>query len=82
MLLKVAKDDVASFRNNNQWLINHPIEALIFKDLVNVWDQLKSIYNGDFRNLVYGDLPSVDLVLSTMKTIKKRLKQISWSVEL
>jgi hypothetical protein len=82
MLLKVAKDDVASFRNNNQWLINHPIEALIFKDLVNVWDQLKSIYNGDFRNLVYGDLPSVDLVLSTMKTIKKRLEQISWSVEL
>jgi hypothetical protein len=82
MLLMVANDDVASFRNNNQWLINHPIEALIFKDLVNVWDQLKSIYNGDFRNLVYGDLPSVDLVLSTMKTIKKRLEQISWSVEL
>lgn len=82
MLLKVAKDDVTSFRNNNQWLVNHPTEALIFKDLDNVWDELKSIYNGDFRNLVYGDLPNVDLVLATMKTIKKKLEQISWSVEL
>uniref|UniRef100_UPI00084D71C1 nucleotidyl transferase AbiEii/AbiGii toxin family protein n=1 Tax=Arcticibacter eurypsychrophilus TaxID=1434752 RepID=UPI00084D71C1 len=30
MLLKVANDDVASFRNNNQWLIYHPNEALMY----------------------------------------------------
>jgi hypothetical protein len=30
MLLKVANDDVTSFRNNNKWLIYHPNEALIF----------------------------------------------------
>ena len=36
MLLKVANDDVASFRNNNKWLNYHPNEALIFKDLENI----------------------------------------------
>ncbi len=35
-LLKVANDDVTSFRNNNKWLNYHPSEALIFKDLENV----------------------------------------------
>lgn len=34
MLLKVAIDDVASFRNNNKWLMHHPKEALIFKELI------------------------------------------------
>jgi hypothetical protein len=36
MLLKVAKDDVTSFRNNNKWLNHHPSEAVIFKDVENV----------------------------------------------
>ena len=38
MLLKVANDDVASFRNNNKWLNYHPNEALFFKDLETFWD--------------------------------------------
>ncbi len=57
MLLKVANDDVASFKNNNIWLNHHPSEALIFKDLENVWNELKTIYTGDFKDLVYGDFP-------------------------
>jgi len=43
MLLKVASDDVASFRNNNKWLNYHPNEALIFRDLENVWNELKTV---------------------------------------
>jgi hypothetical protein len=42
MFLKVANDDVASFKNNNQWLAYHPNEALIFKDMKNVWSELLS----------------------------------------
>jgi Nucleotidyl transferase AbiEii toxin, Type IV TA system len=30
MLLKVASDDVKSYRNNNAWLSNHPQQALLF----------------------------------------------------
>ena len=80
MLLKVANDDVASFKNNNQWLIHHPNEALIFKDLENVWSELKTIYNGDFKNLVYGALPKDEAILQTLKMIQERLKTISWTI--
>lgn len=80
MLLKVANDDVASFRNNNQWLNYHPNEALIFRDLENVWNELKTIYNGDFKNLVYGALPKEEAVLKTLKMIQERLKTIEWLI--
>lgn len=80
MLLKVANDDVASFRNNNQWLVYQPNEALIFKDLENVWNELKTIYNGNFKNLVYGDLPKEEAILETLKMIRERLKAISWTI--
>ena len=81
MLLKVANDDVISFRNNNQWLVHHPNEALIFKDLDNVWIELKTTYNGDFKNLVYGELPKEEAILETLKIIQERLKAISWTIK-
>lgn len=82
MLLKVANDDVASFRNNNKWLNYHPNEAHIFKDLENVWNELKTIYNGDFKNLVYGEFPKEEAVLETLKMIQERLKAISWTIKI
>lgn len=82
MLLKVANDDVVSFKNNNKWLIHHPSEALIFKDLENVWSELKTIYTGDFKNLVYGELPKEEAVLETLKMIQERLKTISWTIKI
>ena len=81
MLLKVANDDVASFRNNNKWLNYNPREALIFRDLENVWNELKTIYNGDFKNLVYGELPKEEAILETLKMIQERLKTISWTIK-
>ena len=80
MLLKVANDDVTSFRNNNKWLVYHPNEALIFRDLENVWRELKTIYNSDFKNLVYGELPNSDDVLETLEKIKERLSKVKWDV--
>lgn len=82
MLLKVANDDVASFKNNNQWLVYHPNEALIFKDLENVWNELRTIYNGDFKNLVYGAFPKEEAVWETLKMIQERLKAIYWTIEI
>jgi hypothetical protein len=81
MLLKVANDDVASFRNNNKWLNYHPNAALIFNDLEKVWNELKTIYNGDFKNLVYGELPKEEAILETLKMIQQRLKSISWNIK-
>ena len=82
MLLKVANDDVASFKNCNHWLIHHPNKALIFNDLDNVWSDLKTIYSGDFKSLVYGVLPKEEAVFDTLKMIKERLKRITWTIRL
>lgn len=82
MLLKVANDDVASFKNNNQWLVNHPCEARLFKNLESVWDELKLTYSGDFKNLVFGDLPKEEAILVTLKMIQERLKTISWTIKI
>ena len=80
MLLKVAQDDVVSFKNNNTWLNNHPVESRIFKDLANVWGELVNVYNGEFKNLVYGDFPNSIAVFDTLNTIQERLKTIVWTI--
>jgi hypothetical protein len=80
MLIKVANDDVVSFKNNNQWLIYHPNDALIFKDLEKVWNELRTIYNGDFKNLVYGVLPKEKAILETLKMIRERMVSVQWKV--
>lgn len=81
MLLKVANDDVLSYKNNNAWLAHHPNEALIFKDLDKVWNELKPTYNGDFKNLVYGSFPSDESVLEILKIIRERLAAIEWNID-
>ncbi|MDD2286917.1 MAG: nucleotidyl transferase AbiEii/AbiGii toxin family protein [Petrimonas sp.] len=81
MLLKVANDDVKSFRNNNQWLAHHPIQSLMFTELSTVWSQLETTYNGSFRDLVYGDFPSSDVVLQTLEKIRERMSAISWNIK-
>lgn len=81
MLLKVANNDVASFRNNNQWLVHHPKDALMFSKLEDAWKVLESVYNGDFKNLVYGELPDSDNVFGTLKMIKERLNKVEWTVK-
>lgn len=82
MLLKVANDDVASYKNSNEWLIHHPNEAIIFRDLERVWNELKGVFNVEFKNLVYGSFPIETAVLLTLKRIRERLSSIRWTVEL
>lgn len=82
MLLKVANDDIKSFKNNNKWLIHHPKEALIFKDLEKVWSELKTFYIADFKNLVYGKFPQEEEVFDTLIMIRERMKTISWTIKI
>lgn len=81
LLKKVAKDDIASYRNGNEWLSYHPADAMIFKDIDNVWEALKKIYEGDFKNLVYGELPDEQKIHDTLSKIKTRLEEIEWDIE-
>lgn len=82
MLLKVAKDDILSFKNNNEWLVYHPNDALFFNELENIWNALKREYNGSLKNLVYGEFPKDDAVLDTLKMIRDRMARVRWLVVL
>ncbi len=80
MLLKVAADDVQSFKNNNDWLRHHPKEALIFKSPEETWNKLKETYQNDFKFLVYGELPNQEDVLNTILKVAQRTLIVKWSI--
>lgn len=82
MLMKVANDDVISYKNNNNWLIHHPNKSRMFADPETVWSQLISVYNGAFRDLVFGSLPNEASILRTLIRIKQRLESIEWRVKI
>jgi len=79
LLIKVAKDDIHSFRNNNEWLVIHPSKAIIFSDTQNVWTQISKVYFGTFSKLVYGQLPDEREIIKTIDKVKKRIKIIDWT---
>ena len=82
MLLKVANDDISSFKNNNKWLMHHPIEALIFAETESTWITLETTYKDNFKKLVYGDFPKAEAVFKTLLLIKERLSQINWTIQI
>lgn len=82
LLLKVANEGITSFKNNNSWLINHPKKAMVFAEVNEVWDLLKTTYNTSFKNLVFGNFPKESEILKTLLTIKERLDRIDWAVKL
>lgn len=80
LFVKVALADVESFKNNNNWLEHHPIEALIFKEPKNTWLQLSETYNGIFKELVFGALPPESEILERIIEVSKRLEEIGWNI--
>jgi hypothetical protein len=80
MLLKVGKDDILSFKNNNEWLQKHPVSAIIFDNPEEIWKKLRNTYNGNFKELIYGEFPTEEDILYTLKTISKRLRKIKWDI--
>ncbi len=81
MLLKVANDDVLSFKNNNDWLHNHPKVSLVFSDVENAWSGLKESYSGNFRDLIYGNFPEEEAILKSLLQVAARLKVVEWSIK-
>jgi len=80
MLLRVAKDDIVSFKNNNKWLANHPATAIIFTETTNTWEKIKDVYTGSFNELVFGKLPAETEILKTLIRVANRLKQVKWNI--
>lgn len=82
MLLTVANDDVLSFKNNNNWLNNHPSTAIIFSETQKTWDQIKNIYLTDFKELVFGEFPSESEIVMTLFKVSDRIKNIKWNIKI
>jgi len=82
MLLRVANDDITSFKNNNKWLINHPATTIIFSEIVETWNNIKDVYTGSFSELVFGEVPPERDILKTLITVADRLKPITWNLKL
>jgi predicted nucleotidyltransferase component of viral defense system len=81
LLVKVANDDMLSFKSGNEWLQYHPTQAMIFKESNDVWDKLKTTYFSTFNKLVYGELPNAIEILETLKTITERMENINWKIK-
>ncbi len=81
LLVKVANDDMLSFKSGNEWLQNHPTQAMIFKESNDVWDKLKTTYYSTFNKLVYGELPNDIEILETLETMAERMKNIDWKIK-
>lgn len=80
MLVKVANDDVKSFKNNNTWLQHHPTKAKIFEEIEIVWEELKPVYSGEFKDLVFGNQPSENEIFESLESIKRRLESVEWTI--
>ncbi len=81
MLLKVGQDDMIGYKNNNEWIPEHPSTALIFEKLHETWEQLSTEYNGNFKDLVTGELPLEKKIIETLSTVADRLRKINWSIK-
>ncbi len=81
LLIKVANDDVLSFKNNNTWLKHHPSNAIIFAKANETWDKIKSNYRTKFKDLVFGELPTELSLINSLKLIHDRLSTLKWNIK-
>ncbi|PJG84431.1 nucleotidyl transferase AbiEii/AbiGii toxin family protein [Conservatibacter flavescens] len=80
MLLKVANDDMLSFKNNNKWLKHHPADSFMFKDIQDSWAAIKNTYQTIFKHIVFGELPNNEIILQTLQNVSDRLRKINWEI--
>jgi hypothetical protein len=80
VLHKVGQDDLRGFKNNNAWLNEHPATAMIFDNASETWEQIRTEYQGNFRDLVTSDLPLESEILETLKKVTDRLHRVIWKI--
>lgn len=79
LLIKVKNDDMISFKNNNEWLNNHPSTAIIFSNPEETWEKIKTTYRTTFKELVIGEFPDEAELINTLKKIQEKLIRINWN---
>ncbi|MBB6611752.1 nucleotidyl transferase AbiEii/AbiGii toxin family protein [Pontibacter sp. Tf4] len=80
MLVQVGKDDIVSFKNNNDWVYTHPSEAIIFAEPEKTWESIKVTYQTSFKEFVTGVLPREEAVIKSLQTLSDRIKKVKWGL--
>ncbi|MEO5996976.1 MAG: nucleotidyl transferase AbiEii/AbiGii toxin family protein [Chitinophagaceae bacterium] len=80
MMLSVKTDDLLSFKNNNQWLIHHPKDAIIFSHPSDTWERIKTPYQTTFKDLLMGELPAESDLITSIEKVAHRLQKLNWSI--
>lgn len=81
MLLKVGLDDMISYKNNNEWLAEHPQKAIIFEKPEETWNKIKTSYQTTFKDLVIGEVPNEEDLIFTLMLVAEKLENVVWNVE-
>ncbi|UCS93940.1 nucleotidyl transferase AbiEii/AbiGii toxin family protein [Echinicola marina] len=81
MLIKVGNDDMIGYKNNNDWIPEHPSKALIFDKPKETWEHLSTAHNGNFKDLVTGELPLEKALIQNISTVADRLREIIWEIK-
>ncbi|MYB35325.1 MAG: nucleotidyl transferase AbiEii/AbiGii toxin family protein [Gammaproteobacteria bacterium] len=71
------EDERINFSNNSECLEKPLSEAPLFSVFETWHPSLESVYNADFSELVYGELPEMDEITNTLKLLKDRLKTVN-----
>ena len=80
MLQTVGEDDLISYKNDNEWLYEHPAKAIIFDQPLQTWEKIKATYLTTFKDLVVGELPAEEAIINTLEKVANRLKEIDWDL--
>ena len=76
LLNDVKAADRLSMPHADVWLDPPTTDASVFADTDAVWQNIKTEFHGNFRDMVYGDdLPSDDDVLETLNAIKAAIER-------
>jgi len=81
MLVKVGRDDVASYKNSNQWLYRHPSQAMLFAQPEATWKRIRTAYLTTFKGLVFGSFPREEEILGAIKLVAARLESMPRPLE-
>lgn len=73
-LKAVQTDDADSREFQGEWNQRPLADALIFRDTDSLWKPLAQTYSGSFRPLVYGPLPEMTAVRSSLRMLRERLQ--------
>ena len=80
MLTNVGKDDIISFKNNNEWVYEHPSKAIIFSEPQQTWSNIRTVYQTSFKELVTGILPDEKDLVKTLERLYVRIEPIEWNL--